>query len=126
MIDDSVSVLLDNEPAVIETNATFSCLPGQTFSGPYRSTCMENGLWEPDPQEVKCIGERHTCLLIITSLWWDIISYTVTIIPCQYQPETVKCFLSHNLQLLQQTVVLLLLPLVVTSFPISAQLMELL
>ena len=73
MIDDSVSVLLDNEPAVIETNATFSCLPGQTFSGPYRSTCMENGLWEPDPQEVtECIGERHTCLLIITSLWWDI------------------------------------------------------
>ena len=74
MIDDSVSVLLDNEPAVIETNATFSCLAGQTFSGPHRSTCMENGVWEPDPREVKCIGERHTCLLIITSLCWDIIS----------------------------------------------------
>ena len=57
MIDDSVKVMLDNEPAVIETNATFSCFPGQTFSGPHRSTCMENGEWEPDPQAVKCIGE---------------------------------------------------------------------
>ena len=34
MIDDSVKVVLDNEPAVIDTNATFSCFPGQTFSGP--------------------------------------------------------------------------------------------
>ena len=61
MIDDSLKVLLDSEPAVVGTNASFSCLPGQKFSGPYNtSTCTENGNWEPDPREVGCIGQYPT------------------------------------------------------------------
>ena len=68
MIDDSVKVVLDNEHAVIETNATFSCFPGQTFSGPHRSICMENGEWEPDPKEVKCIGEKYNNFCTYTYL----------------------------------------------------------
>ena len=58
MIDDSLRVLFDNEPALVGTNATFSCLPGQVLSGSYRSTCMKNGEWEPDPMEVQCIGKH--------------------------------------------------------------------
>ena len=61
MIDDSLRVLLDNELAVVGTNASFSCLPGQMFSGPYKSTCLENGEWEPDPREVQCIGKYRLC-----------------------------------------------------------------
>ena len=57
MIDDSLRVLFDIEPALVGTNATFSCLPGQVLSGPFTSTCLENGEWEPDPQEVACIGD---------------------------------------------------------------------
>ena len=57
MIDNSVKVLLDNDLALVDTNATFSCLSGLIFSGPMNSTCMENGEWEPDPQEVDCTGE---------------------------------------------------------------------
>ena len=56
MIDDSVKVFLENDPALVGTNATFICLPGLAFSGSHKSTCMENGEWEPDPREVECIG----------------------------------------------------------------------
>jgi hypothetical protein len=59
MIDESVTVSLDNDPAVVGTNATFSCLPGQGFTGPIVSTCVENGEWEPDPQDVECIGDSQ-------------------------------------------------------------------
>ena len=57
MVDNSVRVLLDNDSVLVDTNATFSCPPGLVFSGPMKSTCMENGEWEPDPREVDCIGE---------------------------------------------------------------------
>ena len=66
MIDDSLSVSLDNDPALVGTNATFSCFPGQIFSGPYKSTCMENGEWDPDPRELECIGKQH-----IISLYYN-------------------------------------------------------
>ena len=56
MIDESVRVSL-NDSALVGTNATFNCLPGQVFSGPIMSTCTENGEWEPDPQQVECIGD---------------------------------------------------------------------
>ena len=59
MIDNSVRVSLDRGLALVETNATFSCLPGLAFSGPMKSMCMENGEWEPDPVEVECIGEPY-------------------------------------------------------------------
>ena len=57
MIDKSVRVSLNNDPALVGTNATFNFLPGQVFSGPIMSTCTENGDWEPDPQQVECIGD---------------------------------------------------------------------
>ena len=60
MIDDSLRVSLDFDPPVMDTNATFSCLPGLVLRGPYISACMENGEWEPDPKEVECLGEIYT------------------------------------------------------------------
>ena len=66
MIDESVRAFLDTDPPVMETNATFSCLPGYVFRGPYMSTCMENGKWEPDPRKAECLGEVYcTCTYII-------------------------------------------------------------
>ena len=58
MTDDRVRVVLDNDSALVGTNATFECLSGLAFSGPsYISTCMENGEWEPDPSQIECIGK---------------------------------------------------------------------
>ena len=43
-------------PAVEGTNVTFSCKdPHLLYEGPDSVTCMENGKWEPDPKNVKCI-----------------------------------------------------------------------
>ena len=68
-IDDSLRVFLDSDPALVGTNATFSCLPEQEFSGPRYSTCMENGEWKPDPREVDCIGKlQYVMYLSITLL----------------------------------------------------------
>ena len=38
------------------TNVIFTCPPGLVLSGPNVSTCIENGEWEPDPQELTCKG----------------------------------------------------------------------
>ena len=57
MIDGSVRAFLDTDPPVKETNATLNCLPGLVLRGPYISTCMGNGEWEPDPREVECLGK---------------------------------------------------------------------
>ena len=65
MIDDSLRVLFDNEPALVGTNSTFSYLPGQAFSGSYRSTCIKNGEWEPDLTEVQCIDKHVVHLGIV-------------------------------------------------------------
>ena len=62
-IDVSVRVSLNNNPALVGTNATFACPPGQVFSGPIMSTCMENGEWELDLQEA-CLISPFTLLLI--------------------------------------------------------------
>ena len=37
-------------------NITFSCPPGHVLTGPKSTTCMENGEWEPDPEDIKCNG----------------------------------------------------------------------
>ena len=65
MIDDSLRVSLDSDPAHVGTDATYSCLPEQMLSGPIMSTCVENGEWEPDPREVDCIGKSYLCPLPI-------------------------------------------------------------
>ena len=57
MIDNSLKVSPDSDPYLVGTNATFSCLTEQEFSGQHTSTCMQNGEWEPDPREVNCIGK---------------------------------------------------------------------
>ena len=43
-------------PAVEGTNVTFSCTdPQLLLNGPKIAKCTENGTWEPDPRNVKCI-----------------------------------------------------------------------
>ena len=41
-------------PIVEGTNVSFSCSPDFALSGPHASTCMENGLWIPNPRDVNC------------------------------------------------------------------------
>ena len=59
MIEDSVRVVVDRDPALEGTNITFSCSSGLVLTGPNRTTCMDNGLWEPDPRKVSCKGEKQ-------------------------------------------------------------------
>ena len=42
------------------TSITFTCPPGLVLTGPNSSTCMGNGEWEPNPNEVKCKGEHES------------------------------------------------------------------
>ena len=35
----------------------FTCPPGLVLTGPNTTTCMENGEWEPDLSQAKCIGK---------------------------------------------------------------------
>ena len=44
------------DPVLEGQNIIFTCPSGQILNGSITSTCMENGEWEPDPQEVQCIG----------------------------------------------------------------------
>ena len=45
------------DPALTGTNVSFSCLPGSIFTGPNSTTCTQEGLWDPDPNQVVCKGE---------------------------------------------------------------------
>ena len=46
-----------SDPALVRTDVTLECSsPNLVFFGPNRTTCMGNGEWEPDPGEVKCVG----------------------------------------------------------------------
>ena len=56
MLSGSVSMRGFSLPAVLGSNATFSCPLGLELIGPNSSTCMQNGEWEPDPREVSCRG----------------------------------------------------------------------
>ena len=47
------------------TNATLSCPPRLTLSGPNITTCMGNGEWVPDLREVECKGEYMHLLVLI-------------------------------------------------------------
>ena len=57
--DSSVQVTGYSDPALEGTNVTFQCVsPGLSFflDGPNSSVCKANGQWEPDPREIKCLG----------------------------------------------------------------------
>ena len=40
------------------TNITFNCSSGFLINGPTMARCTGTGQWNPDPREVKCIGNN--------------------------------------------------------------------
>ena len=44
------------DPALEGQTVTFTCPSGQILNGSNTSTCMGNGIWEPDPENVECTG----------------------------------------------------------------------
>ena len=46
-----------NIPALEGATANFSCPPNFVLTGPTTATCMGNGEWEPDLNEIKCAGK---------------------------------------------------------------------
>ena len=44
------------------TNASFSYPPGLVLTGSSTAMCMGNGVWEPDPSQVRCIGKKYAYL----------------------------------------------------------------
>ena len=59
-IDHSVKVMgySELEPSVIGTTVSLYCPVGMVLNGPNMSTCIEDGIWEPDIREVTCMGEK--------------------------------------------------------------------
>ena len=45
------------DPALEGQTITFTCPHGQILNGSSSSTCIGNGEWEPDLQEIKCTGK---------------------------------------------------------------------
>ena len=43
----------DNDVLVNGTTVFFHCFLG-TLTGPNATTCMDDGVWRPDPAEVRC------------------------------------------------------------------------
>ena len=58
----------DSDTFLEGTNINFSCLPGLVLTGPNSSTCMGNGEWEPNPNEVQCKGEYAREKLAVLSV----------------------------------------------------------
>ena len=51
------------EGLLIEGSAvTYSCSPGLKVIESNKSTCMDNGQWEPDPLDVTCAGNNYYSL----------------------------------------------------------------
>ena len=57
LTDEPITVYGNLYPAIEGSNVTFSCPPRLVLTGPNMSTCMENGEWEPDIKEVKCLSD---------------------------------------------------------------------
>lgn len=53
--DSKPSVTYSNDDLIEGTVVNFKCPPGLTQNGTVSVTCMRNGEWEPDPEDVKCI-----------------------------------------------------------------------
>ena len=46
------------------TTVTFNCSTGFLLHGTTMARCASNGQWNPDPREVKCIGNNKLLLLV--------------------------------------------------------------
>ena len=57
------------DPALEGAVLSFDCPPQYVLVGPTTTTCMGNGEWEPDPREVKCIGNMMLCYYCILLLY---------------------------------------------------------
>ena len=56
------------DPAREGQTMTFTCPPGQILNGSNTSTCMGNGIWEPDPGEVECTGTGVSTPTSVTTM----------------------------------------------------------
>ena len=56
LADQGIKIIGDGDPAVDGSNITFGCLLEFV---PFTSTCMKNGEWVPDPEDIElnCSGE---------------------------------------------------------------------
>ena len=59
-VDINLRVNLDNDSALIGTNASFTCPSGRLLIGSSKATCMGNGIWEPDPRENQCKSKHNS------------------------------------------------------------------
>ena len=61
-----VFVMEYSDPSLEESSVTFGCPSGLVLVGSNTSTCMENGQWNPDPENVECRGNSvHIVLALI-------------------------------------------------------------
>ena len=57
---ENIQVIGYSDPALEGTSITLECSsPSLVHMGPSTTTCTGNGEWEPDPSEVKCVGESY-------------------------------------------------------------------
>ena len=59
LVDESINVIGFREPGTIGANVTLICTSGLTLIGSNASTCMGNGEWEPDPEDVECVATNN-------------------------------------------------------------------
>ena len=64
-----VQVMGYEDSALAGESIMFTCTSGLEFSGPNSSTCMGNGEWEPDPEEVNCTGKHYINNGILINLY---------------------------------------------------------
>ena len=78
LADDSTTVAGHSNPSLVGSNITIGCRFGSVsaeIDSTTNITCMENGEWNPDPEQIKCKGiKSHTYRLII--IIWMYIVYT--------------------------------------------------
>ena len=49
-----------NRPAISGDSITFECSSGLVLAGPSLSMCTDDGQWEPDPQELRCVNRSDS------------------------------------------------------------------
>ena len=60
-----VEVIGYNKPVLEGASITFHCPPGMELIGYGSATCMGNGEWEPDPQNITCNESKYSQSMII-------------------------------------------------------------